>query len=115
MIYITEKERVCIRQKWGAHPIPNTADDPTLRLARCCVEQNDERQTASRYLMAEAFAQIDKAKIPNSPYNQKSCLIMCSGHPGNYTTLTGVTLSWSKMAPVSHAGQSRSKNDLSRS
>lgn len=86
MIHITGKERVCIRQKWRAHPIPNTAKVPTLRLARCCIEQNDERQTAGRYLMAEAFAQIDKAKIPNSPDNPKSCLIKSSGRPGNYTT-----------------------------
>ena len=43
----------------------------------------------ARYMMVEAFAQIDKEEIdPILSINHKSRLIMTSGHPGNYTSLT---------------------------
>ena len=55
-------------------------------------EQNDEWQTSSRYMMVEAFAQIDKEEIdPILSITTKSRLIMTSGHPENYTSLTDAT------------------------
>jgi hypothetical protein len=56
-------------------------------------EQNDEWQTSSRYMMVEAFAQIDK----------ESRMIMPSGHQGNYTSLTDVTRRSRSFDPFGHA------------
>jgi hypothetical protein len=55
-------------------------------------EQNDDRQTSSRYMMVESFAQIDKGgDRPHSQHNHESCLIITSGHQANYTSFTDVT------------------------
>ena len=62
-------------------------------------EQNDEWQTSSRYMMVEAFAQIDKEEIdPILSITTKSRLIMTSGHPENYTSLTDATSSQVRIA-----------------
>lgn len=49
-------------------------------------------QISNRYMMVEAFAQINKEKIdPILSITTKGCLIMVSGHLGIYTGLTGAT------------------------
>ena len=65
---------------------PNEASITRL-IGAVLFEQNDEWQTASRYMQVEAFAQIDNEQT--GPI--LSIMIMTSGH-SNYTTLTDVTL-----------------------
>ena len=70
---------------------PNEASIMRL-IGAVLFEQNDEWQTSSRYMMVEAFAQIDKRGDRSHPqHNHKSRLIMTSGHPENYTSLTDAT------------------------
>ena len=70
---------------------PNEASIMRL-IGAVLFEQNDEWQTSSRYMMVEAFAQIDKEEIdPILSITTKARLIMTSGHPENYTSLTDAT------------------------
>jgi len=54
-------------------------------------EQNDKWQTSGRQMMVEAFADRHGGDRPHPEHNHESRLIMTSGHPGNYTTLTDAT------------------------
>ena len=82
---------------------PNEASIMRL-IGAVLFEQNDEWQTSSRYMMVEAFAQIDKEEIdPILSITTKSRLIMTSGHPENYTSLTDATHrldGWGRARPV---------------
>ena len=68
---------------------PNEASIMRL-IGAVLFEQNDEWQTSSRYMMVEAFAQIDKEEIdPILSITTKSRLIMTSGHPEKLHQLDG--------------------------
>jgi transposase-like protein len=70
---------------------PNEASIMRL-IGAVLFEQNDEWQTSSRYMMVEAFAQIDEEEIDPILSITTKGLIMPSGHLGNYTTLTDATI-----------------------
>ena len=49
---------------------PNDASNMRL-IGAVLFEQNEERQTSSRYMMVEAFAQIDKEEVAPFPSSQR--------------------------------------------
>jgi len=71
-------------------------------------EQNDEWQTASRYIQVEAFAgNRSRGNKPNSQHRSRPTVT--SGHPVNYTTLTDVARAFCSAFINQIAGPSRQR------